>query len=111
MPMFKKLFHRKPKPNSRAYRREMAQQIANHHIRYVTENRDGVDEVIGREGSVAVRDGQLLVHTSSGIIFRCEVDSLDAWELLSKDGVVLTAPDLTQDGQVRTIIVYYVYYR
>ena len=109
--MFNKLFRRKPKPNSRAYRREMAQKIAGHHIRYVTENRDGVDEVIGREGSVAVRNDELMVHASEEIIFRCRVDELDAWELLSKDGVVLTAPDLAHDGQSRTIIVYYVYYR
>ena len=109
--MFKHLFHRKPKPNSRAYRREMAQKIAGHHIRYVTEKRNGADEVIGREGSVAVRNDELLVHASEQILFRCRVDDLDAWELLSKDGVVITAPDLAHDSQIRTIIVYYVYYR
>ncbi len=109
--MFKKLFHRTPKPNSRAYRREMAQKIAGHHIRYVTENRNGVDEVIGREGSTALRGDELLVHASADILFRCRVDEMDAWELLSKDGVVITAPDLAHNGSTRTIIVYYVYYR
>ena len=109
--MFSKLFHRKPKPNSRAYRREMAEKICGHHVRYVTENRNGVDEVIGREGSLALRNGELMVHASEEILFRCRVDDLDAWELLSKDGVVLTAPDLAHGGMVRTIIVYYVYYR
>ena len=109
--MFKKLFSRKPKPNSRAYRREMAEKICGHHVRYVTENRNGVDEVIGREGSLALRNGELMVHASEEILFRCRVDDLDAWELLSKDGVVLTAPDLAHGGTVRTIIVYYVYYR
>ena len=109
--MFKHLFRRKPKPNSRAYRREMAQKIAGHHIRYVTEKRNGTDEVIGREGSVAVRNDELIVHASEQILFRCRVDNLDAWELLSKDGVVITAPDLAHDSQTRTIIVYYVYYR
>lgn len=109
--MFKNLFHRKPKPNSRAYRREMAARVAGHHIRYVTENLNGVDEVIGREGSVAERNGELMVHASAEILFRCSVDELDAWELLSKDGAVLTGPDLEHGGAVRTVIVHYVYYR
>ena len=57
------------------------------------------------------RDGELLVYASANVIFRCRVDEMEAWELLSKDGVVLTAPDLEHGGAVRTIIVYYVYYR
>ena len=47
-----KLFSRKKDPNSKAYRWEMAKQMANHHIRYVTEKIDGVDEVIGRNGGL-----------------------------------------------------------
>lgn len=109
--MFKKLFHRDPKPGSRAYRRQMAQKICGHHIRYVTEKRDGNDEVIGREGSLAMREGELLVHSSTGTLMRCRIDEMDAWELLSKDGVTITAPDLEHDGTTRTIVVYYVYYR
>ena len=41
--MFKKLFSRKSKhPNSKQYRWDMAMQMSNHHIRYVTEKIDGV---------------------------------------------------------------------
>lgn len=102
----------KPKdPSSKRFRREMAERIAGHRIRYVTERKDDVDEVIGREGSLSVRDGEFIVFASSQILFRCLVDELQAWELLSKDGVVLTAPDLEHGGAERTIIVYYVYYR
>ena len=103
----------KPKdPTSKRFRREMAEKIAGHRIRYVTERMaDDVDEVIGREGSLSVRDGEFLVFASNEVLFRCLVDELQAWELLSKDGVVLTAPDLEHGGKERTIIVYYVYYR
>lgn len=109
--MFKNLFHKKPKPNSRAYRREMAERICGHHIRYITEKRGETDEVIGREGSLAARNGELLLHSSTGTLFRCNIDEMDAWELLSKDGVTITAPDLEHGGAVRTIVVHYVYYR
>lgn len=108
---FARLFGSKKNPDSSAYRREMAEKIAGHRIRYVTEKINGVDEVIGREGSVDVRNGEFIVFASSEVILRCNIDDLQAWELLSKDGVVVTAPDIEHGGIERTIIVYYVYYR
>lgn len=105
------IFRKKNDPASPRYRREMAKKISGHHIRYVTEKIDGVDEVIGREGGINLRDDEMLVFASADVIFRCKIDELQAWELLSKDGVVLTAPDLEHGGAERTIIVYYVYYR
>ena len=106
-----KLFSRKKDPNSKAYRWEMARQMANHHIRYVTEKREGVDEVIGRNGGLNIRDDELIVFASSDVVFRCKIEQMQAWELLSKDGVVITAPDLEHGDKERTIIVFYVYYR
>ena len=100
----------KKDPSSKAFRREMAKKIAGHTIKYVTERIDGVDEVIGRSGNLSVRDGEFIVFASSEVLFRCRVDDMQAWELLSKDGVVITAPDLQNGGRERTIIVYYVYY-
>ena len=108
---FARLFGSKKNPNSPAYRREMAETIAGHRIRYVTEKVNGVDEVIGKNGGLNIRDDELIVFASSDVIFRCKVEQMQAWELLSKDGVVITAPDLEHDGKERTIIVFYVYYR
>ncbi len=85
--------------------------MCGHHIRYVTEKRNGVDEVIGRNGGLNIRNDELLVFASADVIFRCKIDDMQAWELLSKDGVVITAPDLEHGGVERTIIVFYVYYR
>ena len=111
MGIISKIFKKKDDPNSKRYRREMAERIAGHRIRYVTERRNDVDEVIGKDGCLSIRNGEFIVFASSDILFRCIVDDLQAWELLSKDGVVLTAPDLEHGGVERTIIVYYVYYR
>ena len=113
MSILKKIFKREgtAKPGTKKYRREMAEKICGHHIRYVTERKNDVDEVIGRDGGLNMRDGEFIVFASSEIILRTKVDELDAWELLSKDGVVLTAPDYEHGGVVRTIIVHYVYYR
>ena len=110
MGLFKRIFKPK-KPDSKRFRREMAEQMCGHHIRYVTEKRNGVDEVIGRNGGLNIRDDELLVFASADVIFRCKIDDMQAWELLSTDGVVITAPDLEHGGVERTIIVFYVYYR
>ena len=112
MGLFGKKEKKKSKnPDSKKFRWEMARAVNNQHIRYVTEKRGGVDEVIGRNGGLNIRDDEMLVYASSDVLFRCKIDDLQIWELLSKDGVVLTGPDSEHGGQMRTVIAYYVYYR
>lgn len=110
MGFFQKLFKSK-NPESKSYRWDMARRICGHHIKYVTEKRGEVDEVIGRSGGLNIRDDELLVFASADVLMRCKIEQMQAWELLSKDGVVITAPDLEHGGIERTIIVYFVYYR
>ena len=98
-------------PDSKAYRREMALTVNGQHIKYVTEKRDGVEEVIGRNGGLNIRDDEMIVFASSKVVFRCKIDELQIWELLSKDGVVLTGPDIENGGVERTVIAFYVYHR
>ena len=78
---FARIFGGKKNPDSLKYRREMAKSIAGHSIRYVTEKRNGVDEVIGRGGSVDIRNGEFIVFASSEVVFRCAVDELRAVHL------------------------------
>ncbi|MBE6596752.1 MAG: hypothetical protein E7641_03680 [Ruminococcaceae bacterium] len=104
--------HTKSKnPNSKRYRRDMAEQICGQHIKYVTERIGDVETVIGRNGGLNIRNDEFIVYASADIIFRCPVDDLVASELLSKDGVVLSGPDLEHGGVHRSIIAFYVYYR
>lgn len=114
MGLVKKIVERMTKsknPNSKRYKYDMAKQICGHHVKYVTEKKNDVDEVIGRNGGLNIRDDELLVFASADVIMRCKIEEMQAWELLSKDGVVITAPDIEHGGVERTIIVYYVYYR
>ena len=112
--MFKRVWEKWTKsknPNSKRYRYDMAERICGHHVKYVTERINNVDEVIGRSGSLNMRDGELLVYASFDVLMRCRIEEMQAAELLSKDGVIITAPDLEHGGKERTVIVYYVYYR
>ena len=66
--------------------KKAAQKVRDLHgmaIRYVTERRDDNDDVVGRGGSLSVRDDQLLVFSSGDIIFRAPVAEVKASDLLS----------------------------
>lgn len=105
------LFNRKKKEGTKAYRREMAERISGKRIQYVTERINGIEEVIGKDGCISIKGEELIVSTYGKNNMRCKIDEMDASELLSKDGVVITAPDIEQNGEVHTIIAHYVYYR
>ena len=103
---------KKSDPSSKKFRWEMALSVEGQHIKYVTEKKDGeVDEVIGRNGGLNIRGDEFIVYASAKVLFRCKIDDLQIWELLSKDGVVITGPDIENEGRVRTVVAYYVYYR
>lgn len=111
--MFEKIKEKialKSDPESPRYRRFMAQRVCGHHIKYVTERENDIDKVIGREGGINIRDDVLTVFASSNIVFKANVTELQTSELMSRDGVVFTGPDLTSGGKERSIIVHFVNY-
>ena len=110
MGLFKRLTKSK-NPDSKKFKRDMAYAVCGQHIKYVTEKKNDVDEVIGRNGGLNIRNDEFIVYASAKVLFRCKIDELQIWELLSRDGVVLTGPDLENGGVERTVIAYYVYYR
>ncbi len=104
-------FKRVPKEGTPAYRAMMARKISGKHLKYVTQRIDGEEIVIGKEGSICIREAEVLVYASMDVLFRCPIDQLDASELMSLDGVILTGPDGTRGGEIRQIVAYYLYYR
>ncbi len=108
--MFEFLKLGKNKEGSRAFRRKMAASLNGRHIKYVTERENYEDSVIGREGALIVKEDELLVYSSADVVFRAKIDQLDASELMSKEGAILTGPDIEHGGRMRTVIAYYTYY-
>ncbi len=107
----KNIFKKKKPEDTPAFRMEMAKKIAFHRLRYVTEREGETEIVIGRDGGFNIRNGEFIVSADNRVIFRCNIKDMQASELLSKEGAILTAPDLENGGNVRTIVVYYVYFR
>jgi hypothetical protein len=108
------LFGKKKKlakdPNSKQYKWQMAEMVSGKHLRYVVERWENDEKVIGRNGSIGVKDDSLIVNTDTGIAFRGKVEEIVVSELLSKDGVVITGYD-TERNVERTVVAFYVYYR
>ena len=111
MSIFDKIFRKKNDTNSYAFRLERARSLHGQVIKYVTERKDDNEDVVGRGGYLAVHDDQFIVDSSGERLFVCEIKDLEAATLMSGDGVVITGPNLLENGKVRTITVHFVYYR
>ena len=107
----RKLLGLKENTKSRSYRATKARALHGLVIRYVTERHEDNEDVIGRGGNLSVRNDELLVFSSGEILLRAKIDELDISELMSGDGVILSAPNLEEEGRVRTITAHYVYHR
>ena len=80
-------------------------------MKYVTEHRNGNEDVVGRGGALSVHEDKFIVDSSGDRLFSCYIKDLDASCLMSGDGVVIKGPDLLNGGVERTITVHFVYYR
>ena len=111
MSIFSKIFGRGKDPSSYAFRLERARELHGQAVKYVTEHRDGNEDVIGRGGALALHGDEFIVDSSGDRLFACNVRDLEASTLMSGDGVIIKGPNLLEEGRVRTITVHFVYYR
>ena len=99
----------KPKnENSVRVRREMAKKLDKRAIKYVGQRDESMGEtIIGKNGMINLRDGELILISSDKIVFRCKIDELRASELMSLEGVILSGPNLEQGGAECSVVAYY----
>lgn len=105
------LFKRKKPEEKLSFKIKMAEKMVRNRLRYATERDGDTDSVIGKNGGFNIRNGQLIVSADNRVIFRCNIEEMTVSELMSLEGVIITAPDIEHERKVRTIICYYVYYR
>ena len=111
MSFFSKLFGLDKITDSYAFRLNRARSLHGQVVKYVTEHRGDNEDVIGRGGYLALKDDEFIVDSSGEVLFRCKVRELDASDLMSGDGVIISGPNLIEDGRMRRITVHFVYYR
>lgn len=110
MSIFKRLFKSKD-PSSYRFKLDRARQLHGQAVKYVTENRNGNEDVVGRGGSMAIHGDKFIIDTSGDRLFMCDIANLEASYLMSGDGVIITGPNLLEGGKMRTVTVHFVYYR
>ena len=110
MSIFKRLFKSKD-PSSYRFKLDRARQLHGQAVKYVTENRNGNEDVVGRGGSMAIHGDKFIIDTSGDRLFMCDIANLEASYLMSGDGVIITGPNLLASGKMRTVTVHFVYYR
>ncbi len=98
-------------PESKRYKRDLANYLDGRHLKCVTERINGIEEVVGKSGAIIKKEDELIIYASQDVLMRTKIDDLHAWELLSLEGVVITANDIEHGGEERSIIAYYSYYR
>lgn len=111
MSFFKRLFGLERREGSYAFRLERARELHGQPVKYVTEHVNGNEDVIGRGGALAVHEDTFIVDSSGERLFVCEIKNLNTSMLMSGDGVIISGPNMLEDGRVRTITVHFVYYR
>lgn len=97
--------------NSKRYKTDLANYLDGRTLKCVTERVNGIEEVIGHKGAIIKKEDELLVYASQEVLLRTKILDLQAWELLSLEGVVITAHDMEHGGEERSIIAYYSYWR
>lgn len=112
MNIFAKIFRVGKNPDSYAFKLNRAKELHGQTVKYVTENRDNNDDVIGNGGSLCLHGDDFIVDSSGERLFRCKVENLEASYLMSGDGVVIKGCDELHAGKYRTITVHFVnFYR
>ena len=97
---------------SMRYKRELADKICGHHMKYVTVSAgDRGDVVIGRECTCRAADGYFTATDGDGVlIFKASMENVKLFELMSLDGAVISGDDEIT-GEQREITAHYSYYR
>ncbi len=111
MSIFSRIFSGRKDPSGYAYRLSRAKALHGQVIKYVTERREDNDDVIGRGGALCLHGEEFIVDSSGDRIFVTDVKDLEAFDLMSGDGVIIRGPDKLSGGAVRSITVHFVYYR
>ena len=94
--------------NSARFRKEMAKKLDRRAVRYCSERLENGEEIIiGKNGMINLRDGELILLSSDKILFRGRIGEFSASELMSLEGVILDGPNLEEGGRHRRIVAYY----
>ncbi|MBQ5810713.1 MAG: hypothetical protein IIW23_03945 [Clostridia bacterium] len=99
------------KENSRRFKKQIAQKVGGHRLRYVTQrDADGNEDILGKGGGISFSGDRVNVFSENGRHLTVDIYEAKIYELMSNDGAVVSGTDI-ETGEKKTVVAYYVYYR
>ena len=99
-----------PKPGSKAYRLMMAEKFNNLILESVTERVDNEELLIGKSGSISIKDKTFIVCCEGKVVFHGNAEEITVSELMSRNGIIISGYD-DERGVERTVVAHFSYYR
>ncbi len=108
MSFFSRLFE--PKVGSRAYNLRMAEKFNNLIIESVTERIDNEEVLVGKSGSISIKDKTFILCCEGEVVFHGNAEEINVAELMSRNGIIISGYD-DEKGVTRTVVAHFSYYR
>lgn len=108
MGLFSKLFE--AKPGSRKYNLQTAEKFNNLIIESVTERVDNEEILIGKSGSISIKDKTFIVCCDGKVVFHGNAEEITVAELMSRNGIIISG-FCEEKGETRTVVAHFSYYR
>ncbi len=99
-----------PKPGSKAYKLMMAEKFNNLIIESVTERIDNEEILVGKSGSISIKDKIFIVCCDGKVVFHGNAEEITVSELMSRNGIIISGFD-DEKGENRTVVAHFSYYR
>lgn len=101
----------KNKENSKKFKRQIADKVSGHRLRYVTLRDElGNEDILGKGGGISRSGDRVNIFSENGRHLTVDIYEAKIYELMSNDGAVVSGTDL-ETGENKTVVAYYVYYR
>ena len=90
---------------------ELQQKLNGRAIRYAArrqldENGSPVEIILGKNGAINVKNGEIVVMCNAKEVFRCDAETAECSELMSLNGAVIKGVN-TVTGEPDTVVAYY----
>lgn len=108
MGLISRLFE--PKPGSKRYKLMMAEKFNNLIIESVTERIDNEEILVGKSGSISIKDKTFIICCEGKVVFHGNAEEITVSELMSRNGIIISGFD-EEKGEVRTVVAHFSYYR
>lgn len=98
------------KENSKKHKLAQAEKFNNLVIESVTERIEGEEILIGKSGSISMKDNLFIICCEGKTVFQGNVYEISISELMSRNGIIIRGTDI-ETQRDRCVVAHFSYYR